>query len=1143
MIRSLIIMLGIILPGLSVFANNVRIQGDVNYNVDELVSGNILHLKFTLEWENSWRDDYNWDAVYVCFKYKVMEPSDTYTWHHIYPNEMGTVVNSVDFECSMATANASGQGVKNTGIFVHRKFNGGGNASVDVVVAWDITSNTKQALDRGLFERSKVMVSAVGVEMVYVPTGAFKLGDSQSEKTFRRAYTPIPEQYDIVSNEYETLSSGGVDEHPEWASDRINDNEPNSSSCWMPKTGNGVKWRIDFGENQADRRTIRYFGVNASKGFPNNKPTRWALYGSNDKSIVNMADSLWSGGPNDWVVSDDAYPIEHAIKVKNPQPYRYYHIYIFGMQQGTPVVKSIGMSDQSVDQLLDYSVLVDSPEIPIDSLKGLGARDGENWSVNTPYPNYPNGFSGFYAMKYEISQEQYVKFLNKLTRTQQDALLPDIKKSNLSKGSFVFGNPKKSSARNGIVIADIQANKPYVFSDSLEIATGDDLSINGETIACNFMSVNDMLAYADWMGLRPLSELEYEKISRRPFPVIPLKHEYAWNSDRISLPGGIANPGRANETAVGGNANYGNVAAIGGPLRVGAFASGKSAQENAGVGFYGAMDLSGNLSEIYYNANVAGRKLNAFSDLSHGDGYLNATTGLTDIAVSTWPNGMDAFAVRGGSYKDSDKFLAVSDRTRNKNYLTVATTRDSTVSFRLGYSMKRARNTSELDVYLTLQNGKTSKNTGASDTICGYISTYTIVGNKPAVQGSHTFIWYMLEDGGAWRILEGENDPGLTYSKFVNNLSRLKKYQFKRLMITPINYAMTAPVTIVVDQVANAQISSLVDTIDAFGISQGGFYVASAIPSEFTWRWIYRGRVQTLAPYASSPTHSHYVPDPLQFRLPDGKISYGENLVQMERSTKGVNSCFTTVDLSVFIKEDKPETIAASQNVRCGNYMKDERDGEVYPTVAIGAQCWMGRNLNWNGGGGTCYAGNANYCKIFGRMYTWKMANTGDLSNNKKKGICPNGWHMPSNAEWKTLINAMSEPGKKLKSSRYWAFVDNSTGMSYVGSDDKKFGALPGGSYMFDKNYNDMNYSAGWWTSQVGTWSYSVVVSGGYWWCPNHGYGHGTWYPYVYSTRYNYDGYYVGMKYNSNSVSDPNLFRVNKNGYDNDKLYVRCLKD
>ena len=62
---------------------------------------------------------------------------------------------------------------------------------------------------------------------------------------------------------------------------------------------------------------------------------------------------------------------------------------------------------------------------------------------------------------------------------------------------------------------------------------------DGQTVACNYLSVNDMLAYADWAGLRPLSEMEYEKMGRRPYPQAPDARGWAGGvRDLAELPTG-----------------------------------------------------------------------------------------------------------------------------------------------------------------------------------------------------------------------------------------------------------------------------------------------------------------------------------------------------------------------------------------------------------------------------------------------------------------------------------------------------------------------------------------------------------------------------------------------------------------------------
>ncbi|RJQ35657.1 prepilin-type N-terminal cleavage/methylation domain-containing protein [Candidatus Parcubacteria bacterium] len=100
----------------------------------------------------------------------------------------------------------------------------------------------------------------------------------------------------------------------------------------------------------------------------------------------------------------------------------------------------------------------------------------------------------------------------------------------------------------------------------------------------------------------------------------------------------------------------------------------------------------------------------------------------------------------------------------------------------------------------------------------------------------------------------------------------------------------------------------------------------------------------------------------------------------------------------------------------CGeNYVYDTA-GQAYRTVQIGNQCWMAENLNT----GTmlaaasndptdndviekwCYANTESNCVTRGGMYSWQEA-MGWSSTEGVQGICPSGWHIPSNSEWNSL--------------------------------------------------------------------------------------------------------------------------------------------
>lgn len=82
--------------------------------------------------------------------------------------------------------------------------------------------------------------------------------------------------------------------------------------------------------------------------------------------------------------------------------------------------------------------------------------------------------------------------------------------------------------------------------------------------------------------------------------------------------------------------------------------------------------------------------------------------------------------------------------------------------------------------------------------------------------------------------------------------------------------------------------------------------------------------------------------------------------------------------------------------------LMDVRDGQVYKTIEIGNQIWMAQNLNYSARGSWCYENEDENCKQYGLIYTWTAIMNGEDSE-KAKGICPEGWHIPTNDEWEIL--------------------------------------------------------------------------------------------------------------------------------------------
>jgi uncharacterized protein (TIGR02145 family) len=163
---------------------------------------------------------------------------------------------------------------------------------------------------------------------------------------------------------------------------------------------------------------------------------------------------------------------------------------------------------------------------------------------------------------------------------------------------------------------------------------------------------------------------------------------------------------------------------------------------------------------------------------------------------------------------------------------------------------------------------------------------------------------------------------------------------------------------------------------------------------------------------------------------------------------------------------DGNKTLTA--NFQQDNTFVDGRDGKTYRTVTINGVTWMAENLNFAAEGSKCYGEDgqvydngsrktltsaevAANCAKYGRLYNWETA----------RAACPVGWHLPSDAEWTALENAVGgadTAGTKLKATSGWYNNGN-------GSDDYGFSALPGGGGFSDGSFDDGGYNGSWWSA------------------------------------------------------------------------------
>jgi len=192
----------------------------------------------------------------------------------------------------------------------------------------------------------------------------------------------------------------------------------------------------------------------------------------------------------------------------------------------------------------------------------------------------------------------------------------------------------------------------------------------------------------------------------------------------------------------------------------------------------------------------------------------------------------------------------------------------------------------------------------------------------------------------------------------------------------------------------------------------------------------------------------------------------------------------------------------------CGVSTITDVDGNEYATVPIGNQCWMKQNLKttkYSDGSDIDYPGSDNgaweanttgayawyynnpttYKDAYGALYTFNAVNTGKL--------CPGGWHVPSDNEWKVLEaylgmtagidslgtgNRGTDEGKKLKEAGFTHWKYSGDG-SFEGTDEYGFTALPGGLRFYATGaFTSLGNVGIFWTSyNEGSWAFIRILN------------------------------------------------------------------
>ncbi|MFC2129573.1 FISUMP domain-containing protein [Bacteroidota bacterium] len=198
-----------------------------------------------------------------------------------------------------------------------------------------------------------------------------------------------------------------------------------------------------------------------------------------------------------------------------------------------------------------------------------------------------------------------------------------------------------------------------------------------------------------------------------------------------------------------------------------------------------------------------------------------------------------------------------------------------------------------------------------------------------------------------------------------------------------------------------------------------------------------------------------------------------------------------TFSVSLTVTNEKgSDTYSRLDLIRVSSGSVTDKDGNTYKTVIIGQQEWMAENLKvthfpdgneipfiesnseWdalqsNDKAYSFYDNSSSNGDTYGALYTWAAAMNGSMSSDLNpsgvQGACPEGWHIPSEAEWIQLINYLGweDAGGKLKETGTTHWDSPNEGAS----NESGFTGVPGGVHNILGFYDSMGMKGSWWSS------------------------------------------------------------------------------
>lgn len=592
-----------LIAGTSAIANNIQVSSVTLQNID--TTADTAMVQFNLSWENSWRvatGPANHDAAWVFVKF--------HTGDRIWRTATLDVSDAAHAVPAAATLDVGVNGTKGVGAFVYRAGTGTGNNTFNAIkLKWNYGVD-------GVSDAALVTLDVHSIEMVYIPEGAFQVGDGVA-----RAGTGDTASFN---------AGGGTTPF------LITNNGPIAVG---PVAGSLAHASLAAGTYKPIPTT-----------FPNGFDPYYIMK-------YEVSQGQWAAF------------INATEKLPSALSYNYFD---------TLVVPNAGTG--LPPEAINARQVFTSPNFPYTSVPvPLPAATVPptplTLALTPPIPTRPIVVASTPDRAFNAAKTPPVATIN-VTTTANSLNATTAATTNLAVGMPLSGNV---NIPRGAVVASITNATTFVLGNvAANTVTA------GAAVVTTLASGQEEvpLAYLDWAGLRPLTEFEYEKAARGP--VDPIAGEFAWGTADVALltygPDAptatpyLNNDGMPNEFPAdnynesGGNAwtratilrlDPATLAPVLGTCRVGMFA--KPAYNGAtppriqsGAGYYGVMDLTGNVSEMVVKWPFAlNTSTVAIFNGEHGDGNLgangihNVTGWFTTVApVATF------FGLRGGSFNE-----------------------------------------------------------------------------------------------------------------------------------------------------------------------------------------------------------------------------------------------------------------------------------------------------------------------------------------------------------------------------------------------------------------------------------------------------------------------------------------------------------